>query len=454
MREMLAVTAAINGAGLGEQRRAADRRALLRRHPRLHGRPRRARGGPRRPDRRGPRRRRDHDRRRRPPASTSTCPTRRSRPASPPTSRRRTRTAPACSRSTRRSSAAPRRAPSRSSRLSAAADAHRDRHRLDAAPLLGPVLGAGASGASASTCRTSAAGTWGITRSSPSRSSRSSRETHGARADRRRRALRGRRRGRQPLARGGPLHPHHEPPLDRRPRRRPPTGSRRSACAYDELYCSMDKIARCRQIGIDLLIDDSPVNLTGAHEAGIVGGDDRAIPGTSELVATRRRDRRARLARARAAARAGALPAADARATALATFARAPGGRLILDGPRQTARESRLRRPLTVILSSPACCWSSPRPAWGYERSRSETIAQGVMIGGVAVGGLDRRRRRARLERRLLDPLRSRSSSSAGSAHWHALRARGRISADIDGRVEAAIAAAATASSSAALSAT
>jgi uncharacterized HAD superfamily protein len=38
---------------------------------------------------------------------------------------------------------------------------------------------------------------------------------------------------------------------------------------YDELYCSDDKIARCREIGIDLLIDDSPVNLLAAVEAGI-----------------------------------------------------------------------------------------------------------------------------------------------------------------------------------------
>ena len=52
MREMLAVTAAIVGEGLGETRRADHRRALLGRHPRLHGRPRRPRGGPRRPDRR------------------------------------------------------------------------------------------------------------------------------------------------------------------------------------------------------------------------------------------------------------------------------------------------------------------------------------------------------------------------------------------------------------------
>ena len=38
---------------------------------------------------------------------------------------------------------------------------------------------------------------------------------------------------------------------------------------YDELYCSFDKVARCREIGIDLLIDDSPVNLDAAVDAGI-----------------------------------------------------------------------------------------------------------------------------------------------------------------------------------------
>ena len=38
---------------------------------------------------------------------------------------------------------------------------------------------------------------------------------------------------------------------------------------YDELYCSYDKVTRCREIGIDLLIDDSPVNLQRALETGI-----------------------------------------------------------------------------------------------------------------------------------------------------------------------------------------
>jgi uncharacterized protein len=39
---------------------------------------------------------------------------------------------------------------------------------------------------------------------------------------------------------------------------------------YDELYCSRDKLARCEEIGIDVLIDDSPVLLGRALELGIV----------------------------------------------------------------------------------------------------------------------------------------------------------------------------------------
>ncbi len=38
---------------------------------------------------------------------------------------------------------------------------------------------------------------------------------------------------------------------------------------HDELYCSYDKLSRCREIGIELLVDDSPVNILGALEHGI-----------------------------------------------------------------------------------------------------------------------------------------------------------------------------------------
>ena len=39
--------------------------------------------------------------------------------------------------------------------------------------------------------------------------------------------------------------------------------------AYDDLNCSSDKIARCVELHIDVLIDDSPVNLVRALEAGM-----------------------------------------------------------------------------------------------------------------------------------------------------------------------------------------
>lgn len=38
---------------------------------------------------------------------------------------------------------------------------------------------------------------------------------------------------------------------------------------FDDLHCSRDKIARAAELGIDILVDDSPVNLERALEAGI-----------------------------------------------------------------------------------------------------------------------------------------------------------------------------------------
>jgi FMN phosphatase YigB (HAD superfamily) len=38
---------------------------------------------------------------------------------------------------------------------------------------------------------------------------------------------------------------------------------------YDDLHCSYDKVTRCVELGIDVLVDDSPVNLEGALEQGI-----------------------------------------------------------------------------------------------------------------------------------------------------------------------------------------
>jgi FMN phosphatase YigB (HAD superfamily) len=54
---------------------------------------------------------------------------------------------------------------------------------------------------------------------------------------------------------------------------------------YDELYCSYDKITRCVEIGIDVLVDDSPTNLAKAREQGIAGATIRH-PWNAELCET------------------------------------------------------------------------------------------------------------------------------------------------------------------------
>ena len=40
---------------------------------------------------------------------------------------------------------------------------------------------------------------------------------------------------------------------------------------YDDLHCSYDKVSRCVELGIHVLIDDSPVNLAKAKDEGILG---------------------------------------------------------------------------------------------------------------------------------------------------------------------------------------
>ena len=39
---------------------------------------------------------------------------------------------------------------------------------------------------------------------------------------------------------------------------------------YDDLHCSFDKVTRCSELEIDVLVDDSPVNIVRARDAGIV----------------------------------------------------------------------------------------------------------------------------------------------------------------------------------------
>ncbi len=44
----------------------------------------------------------------------------------------------------------------------------------------------------------------------------------------------------------------------------------RIGLTYDDQHCSWDKISRARELGVDVLIDDSPVNLVAALAAGML----------------------------------------------------------------------------------------------------------------------------------------------------------------------------------------
>jgi hypothetical protein len=44
---------------------------------------------------------------------------------------------------------------------------------------------------------------------------------------------------------------------------------------FDDLHCSYDKVSRCAELEIDLLIDDGPLNLSAALERGIAAATIR-----------------------------------------------------------------------------------------------------------------------------------------------------------------------------------
>jgi hypothetical protein len=58
----------------------------------------------------------------------------------------------------------------------------------------------------------------------------------------------------------------------RRPQTADATASwlERIGMPYDDLHCSFDKVTRCVELGIHVLVDDSPRNIESALECGIV----------------------------------------------------------------------------------------------------------------------------------------------------------------------------------------
>ena len=160
-------------------------------------------------------------------------------------------------------------------RRRASPHAHRHRHRLHPAPLLGPARRRRQAPLRRRPALRRAAH---VEDHAPARRAAARRDRRHPlrRRDRRARArTRTRSRSSTPGTRRA-THPHHQPPRRALPRRHASAGCAQIGLRYDELHCSYDKVTRCGELGIDVLIDDSPVNLARALEARHRRRDDRA----------------------------------------------------------------------------------------------------------------------------------------------------------------------------------
>lgn len=75
-----------------------------------------------------------------------------------------------------------------------------------------------------------------------------------------------------------------------------------------------------------------------------------------------------------------------------------------------------------------------------YDGAHRTTIAEGVVVGGVDIGGLSRDQATARLHRRLLVPLRRPVTIRHGDRTWHLTTREARVAANVDATVEQALA--------------
>ena len=97
------------------------------------------------------------------------------------------------------------------------------------------------------------------------------------------------------------------------------------------------------------------------------------------------------------------------------------------------------RRYVIVLAVSAGALLALVGAAWGYERSREDTVADGVRIAGVDVGGLERGAAERKLERELLNPLQEEIVLRRWKRSWRLSAREARITADIEGSVDAAL---------------
>jgi lipoprotein-anchoring transpeptidase ErfK/SrfK len=100
-----------------------------------------------------------------------------------------------------------------------------------------------------------------------------------------------------------------------------------------------------------------------------------------------------------------------------------------------------VRRPAIIAIASAlTVLLLAAGVAWGVDRAHRETIAKGVTVGGIDVGGLDRDAAHTKLQRELVDQLSSPIVLQHGTRTWQLGARESQVAVDIDGSVDAAIA--------------
>jgi lipoprotein-anchoring transpeptidase ErfK/SrfK len=75
-----------------------------------------------------------------------------------------------------------------------------------------------------------------------------------------------------------------------------------------------------------------------------------------------------------------------------------------------------------------------------YDHGRRDTIAEGVTVGGVDVGGLSRTQAAARLRRAILEPLRRPVTVDHGTRTWRLTATEAQVATNLDATVDQALA--------------
>jgi len=109
-------------------------------------------------------------------------------------------------------------------------------------------------------------------------------------------------------------------------------------------------------------------------------------------------------------------------------------------GPREVTIAGRRVRLLAIgVAAAVLVLLIGAVGVYAYDSANKDQIADGVKVGGVNVGGLDREQATRRLQRRLVAPLKQPLKVKLGNQRYPLSAADAKVRADVDGMIDEAI---------------